>query len=100
MGIENRLGYGPEKRGKQRAGDNGALLRSQMGAGWINREDGGDLANEIAHSLALLGGELGKRRVTAVFDAKRPDTALETIARNLDLRLLRATGYFVALVAW
>lgn len=50
--------------------------------------------------VQLLGGELGKRRVTAVFDAKRPDTALETIARNLDLRLLRATGYFVALVAW
>lgn len=50
--------------------------------------------------VQLLGGELGKRRVTAVFDAKRPDAALETIARNLDLRLLRATGYFAALVAW
>ncbi|WP_332695807.1 FecR family protein [Bosea sp. (in: a-proteobacteria)] len=50
--------------------------------------------------VQLLGGELGKRRVTAVFDAKRPDAALETIARNLDLRLLRATDYFVALVAW
>lgn len=50
--------------------------------------------------IQLLGGELGKRRITAVFDAKRPDAALETIARNLDLRLLRATGYFAALVAW
>lgn len=49
--------------------------------------------------IQLLGGELGKRRITAVFDARRPDAALETIARNLDLRLLRATGYFVALVA-
>lgn len=49
--------------------------------------------------VQLLGGELGKRRVTAVFDARQPDAALETIARNLDLRLLRATDYFVALVA-
>lgn len=51
-------------------------------------------------TIQLLGGELGKRRITAVFDARRPDAALETIAHNLDLRLLRATGYFVALVAW
>ncbi|RXT56493.1 hypothetical protein B6S44_05325 [Bosea sp. Tri-44] len=51
-------------------------------------------------TIQLLGGELGKRRITAVFDARRPDAALETIARNLDLRLLRATDYFVALVAW
>ncbi len=49
--------------------------------------------------IQLLGGELGKRRITAVFDARRPDAALETIARNLDLRLLRA-GYLVALTAW
>ncbi len=49
--------------------------------------------------IQLLGGELGRRRITAVFDAKRPDAALDTIARNLDLRLLRATGYFVALIA-
>ncbi|AZO77682.1 MULTISPECIES: FecR family protein [unclassified Bosea (in: a-proteobacteria)] len=51
-------------------------------------------------TIQLLGGELGKRRITAVFDARRPDAALETIAHNLDLRLLRATDYFVALVAW
>jgi transmembrane sensor len=51
-------------------------------------------------TIQLLGGELGKRRITAVFDAKRPDAALETIARNLDLRLVRASGYFAALVAW
>lgn len=51
-------------------------------------------------TIQLLGGELGKRRVTAVFDARRPDAALETIARNLDLRLLRISDYFVALVAW
>lgn len=51
-------------------------------------------------TIQLLGGELGKRRVTAVFDARRPDAALETIARNLDLRLLRASDYFAALVAW
>jgi transmembrane sensor len=50
--------------------------------------------------IQLLGGELGKRRITAVFDAKRPDAALETIARNLDLRLLRVSDYFIALVAW
>lgn len=51
-------------------------------------------------TIQLLGGELGKRRITAVFDARRPDAALETIAHNLDLRLLRATNYFAALVAW
>jgi transmembrane sensor len=51
-------------------------------------------------TIQLLGGELGKRRITAVFDARRPDAALETIARNLDLRLLRASDYFAALVAW
>lgn len=51
-------------------------------------------------TIQLLGGELGRRRITAVFDARRPDAAIETIARNLDLRLLRATDYFVALVAW
>ncbi|MGX1788289.1 FecR family protein [Bosea sp. NPDC055332] len=49
--------------------------------------------------IQLLGGELGKRRITAVFDAKRPDAALETIAHNLDLRLLRMSDYLVALVA-
>lgn len=51
-------------------------------------------------TIQLLGGEPGKRRITAVFDARRPDAALETIAHNLDLRLLRATNYFAALVAW
>ncbi|MFC5420938.1 FecR family protein [Bosea eneae] len=50
--------------------------------------------------IQLLGGELGKRRITAVFDAKRPEAALDTIARNLDLRLLRMSDYLVALVAW
>lgn len=59
----------------------------------------GELGRYRRGHVQLLGGELGKRRVTAVFDAKRPDAALETIARNLDLRLLRATDYFVALVA-
>lgn len=60
----------------------------------------GELRRYRGGTIQLLGGELGKRRITAVFDAKRPDAALETIARNLDLRLVRASDYFAALVAW
>ncbi|HEY5794623.1 MAG TPA: FecR family protein [Bosea sp. (in: a-proteobacteria)] len=50
--------------------------------------------------IQLLGGDLGSRRVTAVFNAREPDAAIATIARSLDLRLLRATSLFVVLSAW
>jgi transmembrane sensor len=50
--------------------------------------------------VQLLGGNLGSRRVTAVFNAREPDAAIETIARSLDLRVLRATSLFIALAAW
>lgn len=50
--------------------------------------------------VQLLGGDLGSRRVTAVFNAREPDAAIDTIARSLDLRVLRATSLFIVLSAW
>jgi transmembrane sensor len=50
--------------------------------------------------VQLIGGDLGQRRITAVFDARQPDAAIETIARSLDLRMLRATSLLIALTAW
>ncbi len=47
--------------------------------------------------IRLLGGELGQMRVTAVFDATRPDEAIETIARSLGLRVYRASGLLIGL---
>lgn len=49
--------------------------------------------------IQLLSSDLADRRVTAVFDARRPDAALETIARSLDLRLYRATDMLIAIAA-
>jgi transmembrane sensor len=50
--------------------------------------------------VQLLGAGLGSRRITAVFDARQPEAAIETIARSLDLRVLRATGLLIALSPW
>lgn len=50
--------------------------------------------------VQLIGRDLGARRITAVFDARQPDAAIATIARSLDLRLLRATSLLVALADW
>lgn len=50
--------------------------------------------------IQLVGANLGSRRVTAVFDARNTDAALDTIARSLGLRVVRATGWFVAIVPW
>jgi transmembrane sensor len=50
--------------------------------------------------IQLVGAGLGSRRVTAVFDARNTDAALDTIAHSLGLRVLRATGWFVAIVPW
>ena len=47
--------------------------------------------------IRLLGGDLGRMRVTAVFDARDPDAALDTIASGLGLRVWRATGLLVGL---
>jgi ferric-dicitrate binding protein FerR (iron transport regulator) len=37
-------------------------------------------------------------RVTAVVNTGRVDAALDTIARSLDLRVLRVAGYLTAIV--
>lgn len=50
--------------------------------------------------VQLIGGDLGRRRVTAVFNAREPEAAIETIARSLELRVLRVTSLFVLLAAW
>lgn len=48
--------------------------------------------------IALLGGTLGQRRVTAVFDAHNVDAALDTIAESLSLRVYRAAGLLTVIV--
>ncbi|MDH4981226.1 FecR family protein [Hyphomicrobium sp. D-2] len=47
--------------------------------------------------VRVLDASLNDRRVTAVFDTRRPDAALETIARNLDLRLYRLTDLLIGI---
>lgn len=47
--------------------------------------------------IRLLSGEAGNLRVTAVFDAHRPDAALDTIAESLNLRIFRATDLLVGI---
>lgn len=59
-----------------------------------------ELARYRRGRVQLLGTDLGARRVTAVFDARRPDAAIETIAHSLGLRMLRATNLFIALADW
>jgi transmembrane sensor len=49
-------------------------------------------------SVVLLGGTLGKRHVTAVFDARNADAALDTIAQSLSLRIYRATNLLTVIV--
>ncbi len=49
--------------------------------------------------IQLLGSDLADRRVTAVFDATRPDAALNTMAESLDLRLYRATDLLIAIAS-
>ena len=59
-----------------------------------------ELARYRRGRVQLLGADLGARRVTAVFDARRPDAAVETIANSLGLRMIRATHLFIALADW
>ena len=47
--------------------------------------------------IRQLSGETGSLRVTAVFDAHRPDAALDTIAESLNLRIFRATDLLVGI---
>ncbi len=49
-------------------------------------------------SVVLLGGSLGKRHVTAVFEAHNVDAALDTIAQSLSLRIYRATDLLTVIV--
>jgi transmembrane sensor len=49
-------------------------------------------------SVVLLGGALGKRHVTAVFDTHNADAALDTIAQSLSLRIYRATNLLTILI--
>jgi transmembrane sensor len=49
-------------------------------------------------SVVLLGGELGKRHVTAVFDTQDIDAALDTIAESLSLRIYRATNILTVII--
>lgn len=49
-------------------------------------------------SIVLLGKSLGKRHVTAVFEAKNGDAALDTIAQSLSLRIYRATDLLTVLI--
>jgi transmembrane sensor len=48
--------------------------------------------------IALIGGALGQRRVTAVFDAHNADAALDTIAESLSLRVYRAAGLLTIII--
>lgn len=47
--------------------------------------------------VQLIGGDLADRRVTAVFDTRHPDAALEAIARSLDLRVYRMTDLLIGI---
>lgn len=49
--------------------------------------------------IQLLGGDIGGRRVTAVFDTRRIDAALDTIAESLDLRIFRVTSLLVGITS-
>lgn len=48
--------------------------------------------------IQLLSGDAGNLRVTAVFDASRPDAALDTIAKSLNLSVYRATNLLIGIV--
>jgi transmembrane sensor len=48
--------------------------------------------------IALIGGAMGQRRVTAVFDARNADAALDTIAESLSLHVYRAAGLLTVIV--
>lgn len=49
--------------------------------------------------IRLSDPSIGARRITAVFDSRRTDAAIDTIARNFGLRVHRIGGLFVDLAA-
>ncbi|MCG6206731.1 FecR family protein [Rhodopseudomonas sp. HC1] len=49
-------------------------------------------------SVLLLGGALGQRHVTAVFDTHDTDAALDIIAQSLSLRIYRATSWLTLMI--
>lgn len=49
-------------------------------------------------SILLIGKSLRQRHVTAVFEAKNGDAALETIAQSLSLRIYRATDLLTVII--
>jgi transmembrane sensor len=58
-----------------------------------------DLRRYRLGRIDLLSAVAGQKRITAVFEKNRIDDALDTIAESLDLRVIRATSLFTALVA-
>ncbi|ADP70503.1 anti-FecI sigma factor, FecR [Rhodomicrobium vannielii ATCC 17100] len=58
-----------------------------------------DLRRYRVGRIDLLSAVAGQKRITAVFEKNRIDDALDTIAESLDLRVIRATSLFTALVA-
>jgi transmembrane sensor len=57
-----------------------------------------DLRRYRRGRIDLLSAVAGQKRITAVFEKNRIDDALDTIAESLDLRVIRATSLFTALV--
>jgi len=58
-----------------------------------------ELERHRAGYVRVLDEAVAARRITAVFDARRTDAAIETIARNLGLRVRRVGGLFVGIDA-
>lgn len=48
--------------------------------------------------IQIVGGGIADKRVTAVFNTKRIDAALDTIAKSLGLRVVRVPGVFTAVM--
>lgn len=48
--------------------------------------------------IQIIGGDIARKRVTAVFDTRRIDAALDTIAQSLGLRVVGVPGLFTAIM--
>jgi len=48
--------------------------------------------------IQILGSDIGNKRVTAVFDTRRTDEAIDTIAESYDLKLFRLTNLWVGIL--
>jgi len=47
--------------------------------------------------IQIIGSGISDKRVTAVFDTRRLDAALDTIAQSLGLRITHVAGVFTAI---